>query len=775
LVVSTDFDNVLNLGTWHIFNKGVKMNAPFPQPRAPRPVTHCALGLLLTGATSVMAQTAAAPDASASAPAAKSATSPANTDSLETVTITATRRVQRLRDVPVAISKINTDQQLELGAKDLGDILESVPGVNYDNARNFGAIPTIRGVTTGADVNPATGVYVDDVPVGSSAGLPNQGFDQRLLDSQSIEVLKGPQGTLYGGSAVGGLLKYNNGAPDLRVRSGRVGAELSSTEHGRTNYTLQGLLNAPLSKGMAALRVAVFHSQDGGYIDAIGAAPGIGVNRGQVEGARVVLGLLPTQGLNIRLSHQQQDSNYRGSNYIKYNATGQPTAGPLVVDRGIPEPYRTKDSLTALNLDYDLGWSKFYSITGYQKSNATFGYDLNEAYPRLMPVTRVGGNYENKFDRTTQEFRLVSRSGGVVDWIVGAFYSKEKSSQSVDIPVLAAPPGSPFPAGTKLVAPNTGRFLTFKETALYSTVVWNVSSELALTAGARLTSNTLDSLSKDYGVITPNKDVLGSTSETPKTYLLAAGYKLTPTASLYARAASGFRAGGTNFSTQDPVTGRLIETPNYKSDSLWSYETGYKADLPNGKGNFEVALFQIDWKNIQQSVFDRGLTYQGNAGDAKIRGVEISGVLRVTDAWTLRGASSIQDAKLKEASQGLGASAGDRLPGSAKVQVNLNSRYDFEAVGAPAFVAANVNYVGDRNASFEKAIGVPYWKLPAYTTVSINGGLTWAGVDLGAYVRNLTDKRGQAGAYTIFVPIGGPTQVSVIRPRTIGLTASKSF
>jgi outer membrane receptor protein involved in Fe transport len=115
------------------------------------------------------------------------------------------------------------------------------------------------------------------------------------------------------------------------------------------------------------------------------------------------------------------------------------------------------------------------------------------------------------------------------------------------------------------------------------------------------------------------------------------------------------------------------------------------------------------------------------------------------------------------------------LPGSAKVQVNLNSRYDFEAVGAPAFVAANVNYVGDRNASFEKAIGVPYWKLPAYTTVSINGGLTWAGVDLGAYVRNLTDKRGQAGAMTRFVPIGGPTQVSVIRPRTIGLTASKSF
>jgi len=738
---------------------------------AHRLVSHCALGLLLTGATSAMAQTVTAPDAATAAPEAKPATSLV----LDRVTITATRREQRLRDVPVSISKINTDEQFELGAKDLGDILQSVPGVNYDNGQNFDKVPTIRGVTNGADLNPGTGIYVDDVPVGSSSGLARQGFDQRLLDSQSIEVLKGPQGTLYGGSAVGGLLKYNSGTPDLRRLSGKAGSEVSTTQHGRTNYTLQGVVNAPLSQDTAALRVAVFQSQDGGYVDATGAAPGSGANRGKVGGARLALGLRPSQGLNIRLAYQQQDSNYQGSSYIKYKANGQPSAGDLVTDRGYPDSYHVKDALTSLNVDYDLGWSKFYSITGHQKSSQAFGADFNDVFPRFLPITSVSGHLENSFDRTSQEFRLVSNSGGVVDWITGAYYSKENGSGSIDLAVTGAPVWSPFPAGTKLVEPRSGGFPKFTESALYSTVVWNVSRDLALTAGVRLTHNTLDALSRDYGLITANKDTVGKTSESPTTYLLAAGYKLTPTANLYARAASGFRAGGTSAPVPDPVSGKLIDVPNYKSDSLWSYEAGYKADLPGGKGNFELALFRIDWKDIQQTVFNRGLTYSGNAGSAKIQGLELSGMLRATEAWTLRGAASLQDAKLNDASPGLGASAGDRLPGSAKVQVNLNSRYDFEAGGAPAFVAASVNYVGDRNASFEKATGIPYWKLPAYTTLGVNGGFTWTGIDLGVYVRNLTDERGQIAASTGNVTAGGSTLVSVIRPRTIGITASKSF
>ncbi len=756
-------------------------------PRVSRLAINIAYGLALSGASAGMAQTVPTPDAAASSPAAPTGaadldTTPATSSggvNLDAVTVTATRRAQRLRDVPVAIVKISADAQLDLGAKSLSDVLQSVPGVNLDNVngKSNGPNLTIRGVNTGAAPNPTVSVYVDDVPVGGSTVSASPGFDQRLLDTQSIEILKGPQGTLYGSSSMGGLLKYNSRTPDSSLFSGLLGGEVSSTRNGGTNYTAQGYVNVPLSKDVAGLRVAVFDSHDAGYIDAVGPAAGRDINRGDVAGARISLGLKPAKDLDVRLSYQRQTQKYDGASFSSFTSLGQPIVGDLVRrNLLVPEAFNTTNSLAALNLEYDTAWGKLYSITGYQTATNGNDTDNNEGYLKVMPaalkVQLVNSRDTAALYRTTQEFRFVSKAGSAVDWIAGIFHSQENSWNNYHV-VADIGPGSPFPNPAML---NDTTYQTrFREDALYGTAVWNVSPTLAFTGGVRAANNSLDSVTPAQGLITSNSTTSGTTSESPITYLLAATYKVTPTASLYLRAASGYRAGGTNSPVPDPATGLLNQVPNFKSDSLWNYELGYKADLPRGLGNVEVALFQIDWKDIQEIVFDKGASYEGNAGAARIRGLELSGLLRPAEGWTARAAASLQDPKLLDDAPGLGGVAGNRLPQSAKVSANLNVRYDFESRNGPGFVAANFGYTGDRTLGFQGAAGNAPYTLPAYKTVDVNAGLTVAGIDFGAYVRNLTDERGQLSGTLIFVPVGGPANIQLIRPRTIGVTVSKTF
>jgi outer membrane receptor protein involved in Fe transport len=752
-------------------------NADFGSRRLPRVAPWLALTLLAASVGSAWAQSAPSTDASASSPDVKTANdTKADATTLEAVTVSATRRPEAIRDVPVAITKISTDAQLDLGAKDLGDILSSVPGVSYNRSTTAGTGDiVIRGVSTGVATNPAVGVYIDDVPVGAASNYTS-GFDQRLLDLANIEVLKGPQGTLYGASAMGGVLKYNTRSPDADSFSGLAGGEVSSTQDGGLNHTLYGNVNVPLKEGVAAFRVAVFSSKDGGYLDATGPAAGKDVNSGTVNGARLSLALKPSDALDIRLSAQTQDARYDGQNVASYDANSQPIAGALTrTDLRYPEPNRTKNDLTALNIEYDLGWAKAYSITGYQTQRFSAATDFNDGYLKILPpfVTETFFNASNQLDKTTQEFRLVSRSGGTIEWLVGAFYDNEKTDSDTLL-TASTTPGAPFPNGAALYN-HLGVGTHWRETAFYGTVVWNVTPALALTAGTRVSRDSQSFHQRDLGLITTNHIYDFSTEDSPETYLAAARYKLTPSASVYARDASGYRAGGANLPQYDAATGQTTTAVPYKSDSLWNYEVGYKADLPNDLGGIDVALFQIDWRNLQTYVLENATSVLGNAAKARIRGIELGGVLRPMRAVTVRASATFMDPKLTEDSPGLGGKAGDRLPISPKVAASVNARYDFSAVGAPSFAALNLGYTGNRTSSFDGNLGTPNYKLPAYTTLDINGGVFVAGCDLGLYVRNLTDSHGQVSSYGTLAGLGGPTWVNILRPRTIGVTLSRAF
>lgn len=251
---------------------------------------------------------------------------------LDRVVVSATRRFEPARDVPMQVNVLNTENLQRAGATSVGDYLRDEAGVeqNSNGGPGYGAI-SMRGVTTGTQSIPTVGVYVDDVAVGSSSAYARGSLlflDMGLLDLNHIELLRGPQGTLYGASAMGGLLKYVTNVPDTNEFSGKVSLTGSSTKHGRPSSVVSGVVNVPLKEGVAGVRVSAYQEKAGGWVDATGAAAGPDINRGSSTGARASVLVTPNKDLTFRLTATLQDIKRDGLDLVDYNpTTSRPVAG----------------------------------------------------------------------------------------------------------------------------------------------------------------------------------------------------------------------------------------------------------------------------------------------------------------------------------------------------------------------------------------------------------------------------------------------------------------
>ena len=264
----------------------------------------------------------------------------------------------------------------------------------------------------------------------------------------------------------------------------------------------------------------------------------------------------------------------------------------------------------------------------------------------------------------------------------------------------------------------------------------------------------------------------GNSSESPTTYQATAKYALDKTSNVYFRAASGYRPGGPN--GLKPNTNRNVVKPMYESDSLWSYELGYKADLLNRTVSVEAALYDIEWKNIQQPIRDGGFSFFTNAGDARIKGAELMLGWKPNRDWNLSSSLSLIDARLQTDAAGLQAKAGTRLPSTPRVAASAGITRNFNLAGRDAYVGVAARYTGKRNAGYEGSTVAPSINLPAYTMVDLQAGIEFPRFSIAAYVRNLADKRGLVSAE---VGVTAPTQalVALAPARTIGVTMTVPF
>ncbi|MFC5525160.1 TonB-dependent receptor [Rhodanobacter ginsengisoli] len=704
---------------------------------------------------------------------------------LSTVVVTANKRNERLQDVPMAVSALEGDQLERESAQSFADYATRVPGLNIVSQGPGQTQLVLRGVTSGANTPNATvGTYIDDTPYGSSTVYSAGSVltpDIDPDDVERIEVLRGPQGTLYGSNTLGGLIKFVTTRPDSTMFSGRVAVGGSSVSGGDSGVNAHGTVNLPLVRDKLALRVNAYTRDDPGYTDNV-ATGQKDVDDAKVRGARAQLLWTPADNFSLRLSALAQNLSgaalaNTGTDVDPY--TLKPIHGDLKQSRApgtgqFSVRYRLYDA--AVNADF--GWSRLVSSTSYSTLDKASNTDVTAAYgPILGPalgLSNAGFSIRNPITlgKFTQELRLQSPEDQTLEWRAGVFYTREHTSNVQDVLLFDATSGVPiaFPLtlGHIAVGPSV-----FTEWAGYGDVTWHATSQLSILFGARYTHDKTTFTQTGNGILVGDSNFTINSSDSPTTFLVNPSFKFNDNLMTYARIASGFRPGGPNVG----VPPGLGAPESFKPDKLVSYELGLKSTLLDKHMTIDVSAFYIDWSQIQLTSFAGGFSFLGNGGKAKSQGVEASWQYAAAPGLMLSANATWTDATLSaDTPPGLYGYKGDRLPWVPKWNANLGVDYDFPMSGAwSGFVGASYSYIGSRKSDFSTSPG-PRFDVPDYDGVDLRAGVNYGSWTFKAYVKNLTNQRGitSMGSETTD-PRGNLFAANYVTPRTVGLSASVSF
>ena len=744
--------------------------------------------LALALLTAAIAACLAAPALAASAPQPGQTTNSntqanpkvSNTQTLPTIVVTATRRSESIQNVPGGVTSLTGAFLDQIHANSFEQFAGFVPGLSYDSLGPTSDIVAIRGVTTGGtQLSSGIGMYFDQVPIGASTpfGVGFQTIPINTFDLSRIEVLNGPQGTLYGANALGGAIKYVPAAPNLDNFGALASAGLSSTAHAGTNYGMDVMFNAPLSPGKVALRVDGVQQYDTGF----GNNTLLGTdNQGSAHTTMGRAQLLAqiTPDLSVKLTAFSQKIRGDGLNVdFRDITTGQPTQDVYDQQFALRQPESNSLRMFSGVIDWNLHWATFTSITAYQNNNGTYLTDLSDLYNVVFhdffgfPLSEYGLYVDTTTRKTSQEFRLQSPQGQRFEWLLGAYGAHETTHEFVNLQNAPDPQGlllgfSPFYG----VLPSL-----YKEASVFADGTYHFTDQFDVTVGARYSRNNqhYQQFANGWLVVpvapglTTHEDATATQSVT--TWLLNPRYHFTKDFMVYAKVASGYRPGGPNFVLQ---LGQ--GAPTFQPDKLWNYEIGEKATLLDGRATLNADVYDIHWSRIQLTVNNGGINQIENGGSARIKGAELSAALKATSHLTFTASGAYTDAKLSSAVPALGLTqSGSRLPFSAKFNVALAATYGFN-VGSQStgqFTLSDT-WVGDRTAGYKSSPIAPYYQLPGYNTTNLDLAIYAPhGIEVDAFLHNAFDKAGQISATTTtneYDPFA-PVPVVLSQPRTLGV------
>lgn len=688
---------------------------------------------------------------------------------LEEVTVTAQKREESLSEVPVPVTALQASDLADRSQFRLQDYFSKIPGVSITSSESGTAV-AVRGIISSSGNNPVVGVILDDMPLGSSTSIGGGFFAPELdpADLARIEVLRGPQGTLYGASSVGGLLKYVTVDPSAEQISGRAQVGLNTVAHGGIGRSVSGNLNLPVSD-TAAIRVSGFRRHEAGYIDNVRSSVD-DVNAADITGGRVSGLWRPNDALSIKFGVLYQRHELDGWSFV----TQEPGVGDLQ-QRLLPGAGTSEKTSKAynLNIDYKIRAFDLASITGYSTTRMDDRFDLKgfllETAQQFYTTddTLIVDTYIT--DKFTQELRLSTHLGDRIDLLAGVYYTHEDSP--TDTETFAANPDGTL-AGSVILSSWES---AFEEQAVFANLTYHFTDRFDVQLGGRYSDLTQSFEEVDSGIALPEspfvtpKDTFG---ESAATYLVTPRYKLADDVMVYARLASGYRPGGINAGA---LSG-LERSTAFKPDETKNYEIGVKSSALDGALAFDISLYRIDWTDIQVQIIDpdAGLFYFDNGSAAQSRGLELAVQYALTaqlrmDAWV-----SWNEALLTRdmpAGAAIGFD-GDRLPFTAKWSANTSVTHTFEWGASTGTLGGNVSYVGDRLGEFLAADPSPRQRYSSYLQVDLNAGVAWDQWSLDLYANNVTDRRGIIG--------GGkgalvPQAYQVIQPRTLGLSVSRSL
>jgi len=738
--------------------------------------------LLAAGLVSAAAAMPASAQDAAAAPAASAAT---DNSGVEVVTVTARKASELVQDVPMSISTMRADQMVKENTTTIREYFAKIPGLNLGRSGSRIDV-SIRGITTGSNANPTMAITIDDSPFGSSTGVGGGSLLMPELDPydlQRIEVLRGPQGTLYGASNLGGLIKYVTAQPNTSQFSGRVQVDGSRVAHGGNGYGVRAGLNIPLVTDKLGLRMSVFDRQDAGWVDDLttGRAD---VNKTKVKGGRAALLWTPNDALSVRASVLHQRSQGKGSGGEAVDVDLRPIYGEYV---GASMPgtftYDRRTDFADLVVEYEMPWASLQSTSSFGRTRFEGPQDLSWVF---------GGLLENIFraplgalitapmsvHKRTQEIRLDSPDDGrKLEWRLGLFYTNEDSYSGQVLTARNRTTGAEQGLPLLLNSQSTN---AFEERAAFGVLTYHFTPAFDVQTGFRYSRNKQVYTNSNGGILGGTDPLFtGGSQESKTTYMVTPRYKVAKNLMLYGTVATGYRPGGPNGSVSPTIP------RSYQADTTRNLELGMKGQFLDNRLQLDAAVFRIDWDDIQVILRDpaTSFSYTANAAGAKSEGIEISGVFYPARGWTISGNTAFTNAVLTSSLGDLSnGRAGDRLPFSAKRTAALSISRDFKlANGWTVTGGASSNYVGERDLGFGESPTDRRYRMPSYTTFALNGGISNKDWSINAYVRNLSDKRGLlygADAGQIAPSRAFPREqgsLATITPRTIGVSVARSF
>ena len=725
----------------------------------------------------------------------------------EEVVVTAQKRTEAIADIPASVTVVPEQLLEQQRVDDFKDLLPLVPGLSLTETRPGSTRVTLRGVNTGG-VASTIGIYFDDVPFGSSTGLANGSIsagDFDTFDVARVEVLRGPQGTLYGASSLGGVLKFVPNRPRADRFQARLLGSAETVDNGDPGYSLTGMANVPLG-AKAAVRASGFYRSDSGFIDSIGnnpvpslATPGVnviggtrvanGLNALDRFGGRLAVLVEPSKRFSVTVGAQIQDIDTDASSVVDADPRSLEPLNPTPVQSSYQKEFNdTKYRVYNGTVDGDLGPARLQSVTSYGTFETDFQSDLAIATnltggpPLSALVTQLFGNARTRplsavlpqttsTDKFTQELRLVSAKSKAFDWLVGGYYTNEDSAIKQKITAVEA--GTDDVATGIPILADVALDSTYEEIAGFANATWHATPRFDLALGGRLSHNKQVASQRSDGPLAggPAQFDDVKSSESPFTFSFAPRFEIGKSSSIYGRVATGFRPGGPNVL---PPAAPASVPRTYDSDRLTSYEVGLKAGgRPADKFSLDLAGYYLDWEDIQLFLIVNNFGINGNGGTAASKGFEIAASAFPTSGLTLSVNAAYTDAKLtQDTSASVGGKDGDPLPYVPDWSFGLNADYEWTVKSRTrTYVGGSLGYTGERPVAFNnRAADGSIRRADSYVSLNLRAGAYHGRWSVELYGKNLTNDLGVTSIGTAGPLPNGALGLSLTRPRTIGLS-----
>jgi iron complex outermembrane recepter protein len=742
----------------------------------------------------------------------------AQEDTLPEIVVTAQKREQKLEDVPISVFAISGDSLESQGAYNFREILQSIPGLSFVGNEPGQSNYTIRGVSTGAS-SPTTGVYLDDVSLLTISTNFSGAVDPPVFDLERIEVLKGPQGTLYGGSAMGGAIKYVSRQPQLDSTEVNVAGGLATTANGAMSYNVESVANIPLVGGKLAMRAGLQYRDDGGYIDYVPNAQGEWLNHSATNPPAPFQPVAFASHGTVVQSNANEDTNLVGRLAFKLDLDGLVLLPQAVIQRNreaappdywenLPRyqaSYRyeqpTDDHLNLFNLSMSKDFSGIglTSLTAYSDRSVNWQRDytffVGALLPALLPDP-TSARSDTATHTFSEEVRLASTNPDArLKWTTGLLYAQQADTLVQIVDTVGG--GTFFGNGTDIVYSGIQATKT-KQYAAFADVTYSITHEWDASVGLRWfkidqTYNGIFDGVFNGGASSVNNKKSTDTGVNPK---YTVSYHVGDHELLYATAAKGFRPGGPN---RFESTSSLCE-PDFKklgitkvpdsfgSDSLWTYEIGSKNEFNGGKSVVNAAVYYTDWMKIQQQVNlpSCGFQFISNVGAATIKGVELELKTIVVSGLTAGVSGNYNKSQITATEPGVSAQVGQPVLDSPQWMANAFAEVALPTVaGWSTTLRADYEYHGSMIGQFDSTAVVTTpsggSETVADTTQTqqayelVNASLeARSGVwQTRLYINNLTNA--SPLLYTGLARILDSPLGMTLRPRTVGILVRTKF